>query len=96
MVTDARTSNRNYPKPHPDNEIDDEFPRLIAALEAIDVDVAALLTSVAGKASTGALAAYQATAQKNANNGYAGLDNAGKIAAGQLPILSGSRRRRSS
>jgi hypothetical protein len=50
MVTDARTTNRNYPKPNSANLVSEDFPRLIQALDAIDVDVAGLLTSVAGRA----------------------------------------------
>lgn len=52
MPTDARSTLRNYPVPHPDNQISQEFPRLITALEMIDADVASLITSLAGKASS--------------------------------------------
>lgn len=51
MATDARSANRNYPVPHADNMISEDFPRLITALGMIDTDVAGLLTSMAGKAS---------------------------------------------
>ena len=40
------TANRNYPLPHPDNELDTDVQRLVSALEAIDGDVASLLISV--------------------------------------------------
>lgn len=50
MTTDARTTNRNYPKPHVDNTLSADITRLIQALEAIGVDVAGLLTDVAGRA----------------------------------------------
>lgn len=53
MVTDARTSNRNYPKPHTANKVSEDFPRLIQALDAIDTDIAGLLTSVAARALAG-------------------------------------------
>lgn len=50
MVTDARESSRNYKVPSVDNDIADEFPRVGDAIRAIGTDVAALLTSVSGKA----------------------------------------------
>ena len=50
MPTDARTTNRNYPKPHPDNRVSDEVARLIDTLDAIDSDVDSALDQVAGKA----------------------------------------------
>ena len=43
----------------------------------------AKVTSVNG--STGAVTGLQATSEKNQNNGYAGLDAAGKVASAQLP-----------
>ena len=52
MPTDSRTPDRNYPRPHIDNTVSDAFTRLIAALNGIDADVAAILISVAGKANT--------------------------------------------
>jgi hypothetical protein len=50
MPTDSRTPNRNYPRPSTDNTIAEDLARLITALNAIDTDVANLLTSVAGRA----------------------------------------------
>ncbi len=50
MPTDSRTTNRNYPRPHVDNTVSEDLTRLIAALNGIDTDVAAILVSVAGKA----------------------------------------------
>lgn len=53
MPTDSRTPNRNYPRPHVDNTVSEDFTRLISALNGIDTDVAALLVSVAGKTDIG-------------------------------------------
>jgi hypothetical protein len=47
------TTNRSYQLPHPDNFLDEDALRIIAALEAIDVDVASLFTSMSGKAAAG-------------------------------------------
>lgn len=52
MPTDSRTPSRNYPRPSVDNTVSEDFTRLIAALNGIDTDVAAILISVAGKANT--------------------------------------------
>jgi hypothetical protein len=41
--------------------------------------------AVTGLATTASLSSYQATSEKNAVNGYAGLDAGGKVAAAQLP-----------
>jgi len=41
--------------------------------------------AVTGLATTSSLSSYQATSEKNAVNGYAGLDAGGKVAAAQLP-----------
>lgn len=87
---DARSPNRNYPLPLPANNVDYDAPRLNAALEAVDLDVAALLVSVALKANISALAAYQLLTARNAVNGYAGLDGASKLAGSQLPFFTGS------
>ncbi|MBL6431662.1 MAG: hypothetical protein HPM95_13010 [Alphaproteobacteria bacterium] len=40
------TANRNYPLPHPENELDTDVQRLVSALQSIDADVASLLVSV--------------------------------------------------
>jgi len=47
----ADTSNRHYPLPVPEDNLSDDVTVLIAAFTAIDADVAALLVSLAGKAS---------------------------------------------
>lgn len=49
-ITDAREPARNYPIPSAGNDTADEFPRLVAALEMIGVDVAALIAALGGKA----------------------------------------------
>ena len=41
--------------------------------------------AVTGLATTANLSSYQATSEKNQNNGYAGLDAGGKVASAQLP-----------
>lgn len=41
-MVDDRTAGRNYPLPHPQNDLAEDLPRLRAALAAIDADVAAL------------------------------------------------------
>ncbi|MGE8942705.1 hypothetical protein ACO2I3_12390 [Leptospira interrogans] len=50
MAVDNRTESRDYALPDGTNDLSEDVTRLIAALEAIDVDVAALLLAVAGKA----------------------------------------------
>lgn len=50
MVTDARTTNRSYKKPATGNTVAEDFSRLIDAMDAIDTDVAGLLTSVSQRA----------------------------------------------
>jgi hypothetical protein len=50
MLTDARSPNRNYPVPNAANLISEDFPRLIAALNAIDADVHGLLAAVGARA----------------------------------------------
>jgi len=47
----ADTSNRHYPLPVPEDNLSDDVTVLIAAFTAIDADMAALLVSLAGKAS---------------------------------------------
>ena len=41
--------------------------------------------AVTGLATTASLSSYQATSEKNQNNGYAGLDAGGKVSSAQLP-----------
>lgn len=54
MAINNRTANRDYPLPHEDNKMrSEDLPRLIAALDAIDADVAAILATLAGKSDTG-------------------------------------------
>lgn len=50
MAVDNRTENRNYPLPDPTNLLNEDVERLIAALEAIDADVAEVASAVAEKA----------------------------------------------
>ncbi len=50
MPTDLTTVNRAYQKPHEDNDLDHDVDRLIAALDAIDVDVANMIASIVGLA----------------------------------------------
>lgn len=52
MPVDTREPSRNYKIPDPANTIAEDFARLVDALTAIGVDVAGLLSSVAGKANT--------------------------------------------
>lgn len=52
-MVDQVTSARGYQKPHATNQLSYDVGRLRAALDAMDVDVAGLLASVAGKAATG-------------------------------------------
>jgi len=50
-MEDNRTANRDYLLPSPQNKMrSEDVPRLIAALAAIDADVAALIAAVLGKA----------------------------------------------
>lgn len=48
VINDTTTA-RDYPKPHADNALVDDVPRVREALDMIDADVSALVTSVAGK-----------------------------------------------
>lgn len=50
MPVDTREPSRNYKIPDPANTIAEDFARLVDALTAIGVDVAGLLSSLAGKA----------------------------------------------
>lgn len=97
-MVDNVTANRNYPLPHEDNDLDYDVLRLVAALTAIDVDIAGLLVSLAAKAAAvhthtitdttglqGALDAKIASALIGAINGVASLDETGKIPSAQLP-----------
>lgn len=52
MATDSRTTNRNYKKPSPDNLVSEDFARLIDSFDAIDLDIASLLSSVSRKAAS--------------------------------------------
>lgn len=98
MPTETVTANRSYQKPFAGNNLSDDVARLIAALDAIDVDVAAILVSIIDKAAlihvhtisdtTGlqsALDAKQLASEKGAALGYAGLDGTGKVPTSQLP-----------
>ncbi|MBZ9850121.1 hypothetical protein LB565_19235 [Mesorhizobium sp. CA14] len=50
MTIDAATPNRNYPLPSGGNNLSHDVARLIAALQAVDVDVAAVLSALVLKA----------------------------------------------
>ncbi|PBC02677.1 hypothetical protein [Mesorhizobium sp. WSM3860] len=98
MPTENATPNRGYQLPDGSNNLEDDVLRLIAALSAIDVDIAGLLVSVAQRAllvhshviadTTGlqaALDSKQNESEKGNANGYAELDATGKVPAAQLP-----------
>jgi hypothetical protein len=51
MPVENTTTNRGYELPYVSNFLDEDVARIINALEAIDVDVASLFTSMSGKAS---------------------------------------------
>ncbi|TJV70718.1 MAG: hypothetical protein E5X76_18145 [Mesorhizobium sp.] len=98
MPVENTTPNRGYQKPFGSNNLEDDVLRLIAALDAIDVDVAGLLVSVAQRAllvhghviadTTGlqaALDSKQDESEKGNANGYASLGADGKVPAAQLP-----------
>ncbi|RUX09545.1 hypothetical protein EOA27_24375 [Mesorhizobium sp. M2A.F.Ca.ET.037.01.1.1] len=50
MTIDVATPNRAYPLPFGENNLKHDVARVIAALQAIDVDVAAILTALVQKA----------------------------------------------
>jgi hypothetical protein len=52
MPVNDTTTNRGYQLPHATNNLDYDVARLRASFNAIDADIAGLLTSVAGKAAT--------------------------------------------
>ncbi|TIR24033.1 MAG: hypothetical protein E5X34_13340 [Mesorhizobium sp.] len=98
MPVENTTPNRGYQLPFGSNNLEDDVLRLIAALSAIDVDVAGLLVSVAQRAllvhghviadTTGlqaALDSKQDESEKGNANGYASLGADGKVPAAQLP-----------
>lgn len=98
MVVENTTPNRGYQLPHETNDLADDVPRLIAAIMGIDVEIAAMLVAIAGKADaehghviadiTGlaaALAARQELSEKGQANGYAALGPDGKVPGAQLP-----------
>ncbi|TGV84979.1 hypothetical protein EN801_029645 [Mesorhizobium sp. M00.F.Ca.ET.158.01.1.1] len=98
MAVENTTPNRNYQLPDGSNNLVDDVLRLIAALSAIDLDIAGLLVSVAQRAllvhshviadTTGlqaALDSKQDGSEKGNANGYASLDATGKVPAAQLP-----------
>ncbi|OBQ91418.1 hypothetical protein [Mesorhizobium sp. AA23] len=98
MPVENSTPNRGYQLPDGSNNLEDDVLRLIAALSAIDLDIAGLLVSVAQRAllvhshviadTTGlqaALDSKQDGSEKGNANGYASLDATGKVPAAQLP-----------
>jgi hypothetical protein len=98
MTVENTTPNRGYQLPDATNDLADDVLRLIAALSAIDVDVANQIVAIAGKAAlvhghviedvTGlasALAAKLDADQRGVANGVASLGGDGKVPAAQLP-----------
>ncbi|WFP74494.1 hypothetical protein [Mesorhizobium sp. WSM4906] len=98
MTVENSTPNRGYQLPFGSNDLADDVLRLIAALSAIDVDVAGMLVSIAQRAlvvhshviadTTGlqaALDAKQDASERGNANGYAALGADGKVPAAQLP-----------
>lgn len=92
------TPNRHYQLPNGVNYLSDDVARLVMALMAIDVDLAAQVVALAGKADvahshvttdiTGldaALTARQEISEKGQANGYASLDATGKVPVSLLP-----------
>ncbi|EFO31683.1 hypothetical protein TRICHSKD4_2770 [Roseibium sp. TrichSKD4] len=53
MVTDAKTEKGNLPKPHSDNKVNEEFPRLAQALELIGSALDDLTTALGQKPDAG-------------------------------------------
>ncbi|WP_150522772.1 hypothetical protein [Roseibium sediminis] len=49
MVTDARTAKGNLPKPHPDNKVNEDFPRIGESLEQIGAGLDGLATALGEK-----------------------------------------------
>jgi hypothetical protein len=98
MVIDAREPRRNYPIPSTDNDIADDFGRLITALTAIGVDVDALVTAVAGKAPldhvhprsaiTGLVDALAAKAAADHTHALSGLSDVAVAAAAAYQVLA--------
>lgn len=68
-IIDDRTPVLNLQLPNKDNLLEDDAPRVAAAITGIET----------------ALLARQLTSEKGAANGYAGLDSGGKVPAAQLP-----------
>ena len=98
MAIENTTPNRGYQLPAGANFLADDVLRIIAAIGAIDIDMAARMVEIAGKAPlahghvladvTGlvsALASKQDSSGRGSANGYAALGADGKIPASQLP-----------
>ncbi|QPC44521.1 hypothetical protein HW532_18555 [Kaustia mangrovi] len=81
-IIDNRTPAQDYLLPDGANDLEDDVLRLVAALSAIDTDVAAILASLAGKADVG---------HGHAIGDIAGLQGAldGKMDAGATFTLDG-------
>lgn len=80
MSVENVTVSRGYPLPYPDNDLSFDVGRIIAAINGLDVDVATIIASLAGKA---------ATSHEHSISEVAGLQAAidGKIGADdQLPL----------
>lgn len=52
-MVDDRTSNRNWPLPHPQNKLKDDVERIRQTFTSGDLDIAALLTAVAARSLIG-------------------------------------------
>ncbi len=98
MPVENSTPNRDYQLPYEFNELKDDVSRVIAALMAIDLDIANVFIALAGKAAgvhshaitdvTGLAAALEAklaSAERGIANGVASLDASGKVPSTQLP-----------
>jgi len=98
MSVESVTANRGYQLPHPDNDLADDVLRLVAALAAVDIDMAGVLVAIGQRAlllhshviadTTGLQAALDSKQDENEKgnaNGYASLDATGKVPSTQLP-----------
>lgn len=98
MPIEIVTENRGYQLPFAENDLVDDVARLIAAIAAIDLDVANILVAIATKAAAvhghtiadttglqGALDAKLDAAARGSLDGVASLDATGKVPSSQLP-----------
>lgn len=100
MVTDARTTARNYPKPHVANTRGEEFARLITAMEMVDADMAAAYIAIGLRALadhghaiadiTGLQSALNNKAALSHSHALASLSDTSGLASptsGQVPVF---------